>query len=353
MMKKTIMMDANYNASLAWLAVVIVVANTSTSSHAFVPTRPIALVGRRMCALGSAVGNDNDKDGVVMTVSSMAQTHMQGPLQVNGSGKPLNKQELERVKEQLEAIKQEFGFQEPARSFMDDDDIQWRFGGKPDYSLTNLKFLQERSRIHPPGSLELIVENLVKTWEMERSHKVDANQHQSVDAKHFRISANGGKVFDNQEANTVGNYNVLLNACPANLWDSENMTWEKSHDAFHDAFAAFPWEVLEVFSGPPKVAFTWRHWGHFTGTYEDGKYQGNGELIEMYGFGTAVVNDQLQLQNVEIYYNAQDFIERLRGQKHADEVNANWKSAGCPFAAMQKDNKDAQIQFQEPVEMTE
>jgi hypothetical protein len=43
------------------------------------------------------------------------------------------------------------------------------------------------------------------------------------------------------------------------------LLWEgSSHDAFHDAFAAFPWEVLDVFSGPPKVAFTWRHWAEFT-----------------------------------------------------------------------------------------
>jgi hypothetical protein len=155
-----------------------------------------------------------------------------------------------------------------------------------------------------------------------------------VDVKHFRISANGGKVFDNDEANAVGNYNVLLNACPADLWDSDNITWEDSHEAFHDAFADFPWEVLEVFSGPPKVAFTWRHWGHFTGNYEQNT--GDGQLVEMYGFGTAVVNEKLQLQQVEIFYNAEEFISVLRGDKTVEETNANWKSAGCPFTAMMK-----------------
>eukprot|EP00977_Amphora_coffeiformis_P000432 scaffold111_cov149-Amphora_coffeaeformis.AAC.10 len=213
---------------------------------------------------------------------------------------------------------------------MDDPDVKWRFGGKPDYSLTNLKFLKERTHVHPEGSLELIVENAVKTWEMERSHKTDYKQHQSVDQEKFRISANGGKVFNNEEANAVGNYNVLLNACPAEMWNSESITWESSHDAFHEAFAAFPWEVLEVFSGPPKVAFTWRHWGHYTGTFEN-KYQGEGELIEMFGFGTAVLNDKLQLQDVEIFYNAADFIGSLRKEKTPGEVNVNWKVGGCPF----------------------
>ncbi|CAB9502821.1 Inherit from NOG: Pathogenesis related protein-like protein [Seminavis robusta] len=265
-------------------------------------------------------------------VPSMAQTHFQGPLTVMGSGKPLTKEDLDQVKEELEQIKEQYGWKEPDRAFMDDPDIDWRFGGTPDYSLVNLQYLKGRSKIHPEGSLELVVENLVKTWEMERSHKVDPGSHQSVDTENFRISANGGKVFDNEEANAVGNYNVLLNACPADLWDSENITWENSHDTFHNAFAAFPWEVLDVFSGPPKVAFTWRHWGQFTGTYEDN--EGKGELVEMFGFGTAVVNDKLQLQDVEIYYNAEDFINVLRGETKVENTNANWKSTGgCPFQA--------------------
>lgn len=268
-------------------------------------------------------------------VPSLAQTHFQGPLTVNGSGKALNKEELDAVKEELEAIKYQFGWKEPDRSFMDDPDTKWRFGGAPDYSLTNLRYLKERSKIHPEGSLEQVVENLVKTWEMERSHKLDPTQHQSVDQEKFRLSANGGRVFNNAEANEVGNYNVLMNACPAELWDSSKITWEQSHDTFHNAFAAFPWEVLDVYSGPPKVAFTWRHWGHFTGTFEENK--GNGDLIEMYGFGTAVVNDKLQLQECEIFYNAEQFINVLRGNVSVEKTNPNWKStSGCPFNAAMK-----------------
>ena len=53
-------------------------------------------------------------------VPSMAQTHMQGPLSVNGSGKPLTKEELESVKEELEDIKRRYGLKEPERAFMDD-----------------------------------------------------------------------------------------------------------------------------------------------------------------------------------------------------------------------------------------
>jgi hypothetical protein len=126
-----------------------------------------------------------------------------------------------------------------------------------------------------------------------------------------------------------------LNACPADIWAPVNVTWKDSHEAFHKAFAAFPWEVLDVYSGPPKVSFTWRHWAHFTGTYEGN--QGNGEFVEMFGFGTAVVNDKLQLQDVEIFYNAEDFINILRGKTTVEDTNANWNSTGgCPFAAASK-----------------
>jgi hypothetical protein len=206
---------------------------------------------------------------------SLAQTHMQGPLAVNGSGKSLTKEELEAVKQDLAKIKADFGLKEPERAFMDEPDTEWRFGGPPDYSLTNYTYLKGRTHCHKDGSLELVVENLVKTWEMERSHKLDHTKHRSVDQEQFRLSANGGKIFDNIEANKVGNYNVLLNACPAQLYDAENTTWEDSHNKFHTAFAAFPWEVLEVYSPPPKVGFTWRHWGHYSGTYEENEGKGN------------------------------------------------------------------------------
>ena len=265
----------------------------------------------------------------------MAQTHMQGPLQVMGSGKSLSKEELDAVKDELEAIKEEYGYKEPVRMFMEDvEKSNWRFGDKPDYSLTNLLFLKQRSKKHDDGSLEETVENLVKTWEMERSHKLDPTTHQSVDQEKFLISANGGKKFQNMEANEVGNYNVLLNACPAELYDAANTSWEQSHDKFHDAFAAFPWEVLDVYSPPPTVAFTWRHWGTFTGSYDGNK--GNGELVEMFGFAVASVNENLQLTDVDVYYNPEEFINVLRGNQKPEDVNQSWNAGGsCPFHAMQ------------------
>lgn len=61
----------------------------------------------------------------------------------------------------------------PERSFMEDPGIVWRHG-KPDYSVVDRKYMAERSRVHKKGSLESIVENLVKSWEMEGGHKMRA-----------------------------------------------------------------------------------------------------------------------------------------------------------------------------------
>ena len=245
---------------------------------------------------------------------------------VNGSGKAFSKAELETYRVELEALKAEYNLKEPDRSFMDDPGIKWRYGGTPDYTIANLAFLKGRSKAHPEGSLELVVENLVKTWEMERTHKVDHTQHRTVDQDRFLISGNGGKTFNNEEANAVGNYDVLLSSCPKETWDSENSTWDHAHNTFHQAFSSFPWEVLEVFSGPPTVGFTWRHWAHFTGTFEEN--EGAGQLVEMYGFCVATVNDKLQLCDVKLYYNAKSFIDILRGVKDAQDVQGGTDIVG-------------------------
>ena len=61
------------------------------------------------------------------------------------------------------------------RSYMDDPNIKWRYGKAPDYTVVNGKFLRERTRKHPLGSLEKTVEDIIKMFEMEVTQKVDTN----------------------------------------------------------------------------------------------------------------------------------------------------------------------------------
>lgn len=49
-----------------------------------------------------------------------------------------------------------------------DTDIKWRHG-KPDYSKTIALYTREKTANHKPESLEEIVENIVKNWEVGRN----------------------------------------------------------------------------------------------------------------------------------------------------------------------------------------
>ncbi len=102
----------------------------------------------------------------------MAQTYMKGPIDPASQG-PVTEERLAEARKELEALKKKTGWKDPVRSHMEDKNIKWRFGGPPDYTLANLAYLKGKTRNHKEGSLEQIVENLVKTWEMERSHKLD------------------------------------------------------------------------------------------------------------------------------------------------------------------------------------
>jgi hypothetical protein len=177
--------------------------------------------------------------------------------------------DIKRAREELEKIKAERGWLEPDRGDLSDPSIDWR-EGKPDYTIANLAYFRGKTKNHPAGSLELVVENLVKTWEMEASHKPFA-QWGTINHAKYAVQANGGKEYKGEDAARVGNYNVLMSSCPRDLYDAEGETFESSHAHFRGAFPnGFPWEVLEVYAGPPKVAFSWRHWADFAGEYQVG-----------------------------------------------------------------------------------
>jgi hypothetical protein len=60
----------------------------------------------------------------------------------------------------------------PERSYLDGEpDHVWR-NGKPDYTVVNQAYLAGKTRNWVAGSLGAVVESVVKTLEMEISHKV-------------------------------------------------------------------------------------------------------------------------------------------------------------------------------------
>lgn len=225
----------------------------------------------------------------------------------------------------------EYNFTIPDRGNLDDSSIVWR-EGKPDYRRVDLLYFQGKSKNHKLGSLEMTVENLVKKWEMELSHKPDFKHWSTVEPDDFCAQVNGGPIATAKDIATKGSYNWLLQNASKNLYDVEAHTFESSLHLFRSTFVdGFAWEVLEVFSGPPKVAFTWRHWGPFKGEFNGRK--GQGENIELYGFTVATLSDNGKLVNVEVYAKMDPFLQALQGELHPSEIEKGKVLLGscCPI----------------------
>jgi len=252
---------------------------------------------------------------------SAEQTYAQGPMEV-GSHAPIPQAQLDEARAELEEIKAKTGMVEPVRSYMDMDlpPEKWLFGRPPNYTLANLEYLKYKTKNHPEGSLEQIVENLVKTWEFERSHKTDVSDHQTINQERFSVQANGGPIYESAKLHKMGNYNALLAGAPKELYDSEKYSWHESHKKFQNAFPAFPWEVIKVYTGPPTVYFSWRHFGRFTGEYDG--HKGTGKTVDFMGFASANVDENLRLCEVHIFYDWTAFMKVMKGILPPEELDA-------------------------------
>lgn len=209
--------------------------------------------------------------------------------------------------------------------------VQWRNNHQPDYSRSVENLAQESIKHHIEGSLESIVQNLVRTFEMEVSWKTNPQQWLSIVNDKFRVTTNGGTEFTAAELGEKGTYNLFM--ADSEYYKSSEETFESSHDIFHSTFPqGFPWEVLEVYSGPPKVTFKWRHWGHFRGAYKN--YQPTGETVEIIGMSVAHVTDDLKISYLEHYFDNALFLEKLTAGGKIDHTQQNSQQKGsCPFGS--------------------
>ncbi|KAH7512664.1 hypothetical protein FEM48_Zijuj12G0114900 [Ziziphus jujuba var. spinosa] len=195
------------------------------------------------------------------------------------------------------------------RSFLHDEEnnIQWRHGGPPTYDDE-----------WPKGSLEEIVQNAIKSWEMELSHKT----------RREGLSA--------EETLKIGSYNALLkNSLPKEFqyYKADEETFESSHEIFRSAFPrGFAWEVLHVYSGPPLISYKFRHWGFFEGPYKG--HAPTGELVQFFGFGTLKVDESLRVEDVEVYYDPAELMAGLLKGQSLSEHSSAAASLSCPFSKL-------------------
>ncbi|BAB77741.1 SnoaL-like polyketide cyclase [Anabaena sp. FACHB-709] len=207
-------------------------------------------------------------------------------------------------------------------------DVQWRYQTPPDYSRSKENLANESTRNHLEGTLEAIVQNLVRTFEMEVSFKTDPQQWLSIVNDQFRVSTNGGAEFTAEDVSAQGTYNLFM--ADSEHYKASQESFESSAKLFHTTFPqGFPWEVLEVYSGPPTVTFKWRHWGHFQGAYKD--YAPTGETIEIIGLSVAHVTDDLKIISLEHYFDNTLFLDKLTGG--GKQANSKPAGKGCPFGS--------------------
>ncbi|KAL1410543.1 hypothetical protein Q8F55_004556 [Vanrija albida] len=222
------------------------------------------------------------------------------------------------------------------------DDAKWRLGRAPDYSKTREVYRAGKKQNHKPGSLEEIVENLVKNWEIEASFKTDYKDWRTVDQEVYTFSLNGGPPSTGPDMVRIGTYNALL---PDSKFYSPNHNdYEQSHKIFKRMMPRFAWEVTEVYSGPPVVAFRWRHWGEmkfdYVGRNAEGKkvrVKAHGGIIDIEGVLVAKVNDKLQIQKIDTWYDPLSFFREVT--KEGQEViieddtgsGSDKEGAKCPF----------------------
>ncbi|CAN1306038.1 Pathogen-related protein [Linum perenne] len=172
-----------------------------------------------------------------------------------------------------------------------DPNIVWRHGGPPVFDVVNKLFEQTRTKVWEEGSLEEVVQNAVKTWEMELSHKTRLLDFRTIDPRKFQLIVNGREGLSGEETLRQGSYNALLkNTLPEQFryYKTEDETFETSHDTFRSAFPrGFAWEVTNVYSGPPVITFKFRHWGFFEGPFKG--HAPTGEMVQFYGIGVMKV----------------------------------------------------------------
>lgn len=169
------------------------------------------------------------------------------------------------------------------RGDLNNPNISWK-NEKPNYSLVDLAYYKGKSKAHGLKSSESLVSNLIKRCEMEISHIKDKQRWKAFANTVPKMEVNGSDV--------------------TNLFND----FEKSSSKVFNG--AFPWEVTEVFSQAPEIAFSWKHWSS-----ESAK--------ELKGFAVIKVNEKFEIENLKLFYKPEEIPDELFHGK-----------GKCPFAVL-------------------
>ncbi|KAL6269107.1 hypothetical protein ACE6H2_026018 [Prunus campanulata] len=210
---------------------------------------------------------------------------------------------------------------------------KWRFGAPPNYDVVNKLFEEGRTKIWPPGSLEEMVQNLLKTYEMELFHKACVDDFKSIDPKKFTLSLNGRKGLGLEDIKKLGGgYNSLLQSSlpeEFQIYKPSEETEDSSNRAFTTTFPrGFAVEILQVYSGPPQIVYKFRHWAYMEGPFKG--YAPTGELVEFYGMAIFGVDEHMKIVSVEFFYDPGELLGALVKGAKIENYDGEM-TTGCPI----------------------
>ncbi|KAL1636405.1 hypothetical protein SLS58_009824 [Diplodia intermedia] len=245
-----------------------------------------------------------------------------------------------------------------ADAVLKDQGVKWRYGRPPDYSKTRKVYAETKQMNHEAGSLIQMVENLVKNWEIEASFKPRIEDWRTVDAPNYTFAINGNPPQSAEHMLKVGTYNAIIS--PNEYYSPENSDFASSHKTFKRMMPTFAWEVLEVYSGPPHVAFRWRHWGTMKNDYvgfndkgEKVTAKAHGGSIDIEGVTVATVDDKVRLRRVETWFDPMEMFRQIAPQGIVNKEAVAWRVSrtpspvtnrtATPEAAFKKPDEPAEI----------
>ncbi|KAI0467413.1 hypothetical protein F4859DRAFT_518106 [Xylaria cf. heliscus] len=198
-----------------------------------------------------------------------------------------------------------------------DIDAEWRYNRPPDYNKTRKYYAKTKSRNHAAGSLPQLVENLVKNWEIEASFKTQLSDWRTVDFSQYTFAINDAEPVSAEHMLRVGTYNAIIQPGSA-YYDPTAMDFAASHKTFKRMMPTFAWEVLEVYTEPPVVAFKWRHWGEFKGDYsavngagENVRLAAHNRLIDITGVTVAYLNERMQVTKLKTWFDSEEMFRQM------------------------------------------
>lgn len=229
-----------------------------------------------------------------------------------------------------------------------DQGVQWRNSQPPDYTKTRKYFSETKQCNHKAGSLEELVENLVKNWEIEASFKTRLSDWRTIDPETFTFVMDGQEPCSAEHMLRVGTYNAII--APCDYYDPRHSDFSTSHKTFKRMMPTFAWEVLEVHSGPPVVSFKWRHWGEMKNDYvgrngvgDKVTVKANGQSIDVQGITVAQLNNKFQVIELKTWFDSNEMFRQMDPEGVAIKSSSKDDSGQLPTSAEDRGTRSEHV----------